>query len=160
MRRFLRILSLSLALVLAVSSFSVAAYAAEEVQVAEPQTLEFEITSEMPDEGYIAVPMSVIDQTFTMTTSHRGADRTYSGTELVYIVTITGADGSDTDNTVVVALHDYNNATAIKADSVNANGSINYFSVPIVTNRVYYFRYTKVSGTTQTLSVRMQITSN
>ena len=161
MKKFLRILSLVLVLALSVSAFSTMAYAAEEAETNEPTVLEFEITSEMPDSGVIAVPLDArsIDQSFNMTTSHRGADRTYSGTTLGYGVTITNADGNACNATVTVALWDYNHGTAIKSSSVNANGSLNYFTCPITAGRVYYFRYTKTSGTAGTLTVRMQIHS-
>ena len=159
--KILRILSLVLVLAMTIGAFGTTAIAAEEAETNEATVLEFEITSEMPDSGVIAVPMDArsIDQSFNMTTSHRGADRTYSGTTLGYGVTITGADGNACDATVTVALWDYNHGTAIKADSVRANGSLYYFTCPITSGRVYYFRYTKTSGTAGTLTVRMQIHS-
>lgn len=159
--KILRILSLLLVLAMTVGAFGTTAIAAEEAETNEATILEFEITSEMPDSGVIAVPMDArsIDQSFNMTTSHRGADRTYSGTTLGYGVTITGADGNACDATVKVELHNYNQATAIQACSVDADGSLNYYTCPITSGRVYYFTYTKTSGTTGTLTVRMQIHS-
>ena len=161
MKKFLRILSLVLVLALSVSAFSTMAYAAEEAETNEPTVLEFEITSEMPDSGVIAVPLDArsIDQSFNMTTSHRGADRTYSGTTLGYGVTITNADGNACNAVVRVELHDYNHSSYIKMNEVAANNSLSYYTCPITSGRVYYFTYTKISGSTGTLRVRMQIHS-
>ena len=160
MKTCMRIQVLILALILALTSFTTVAFAAadtDEGYVVE--TYDFQITSEMVDEnGQVAIPFGLaVDQTFNMSSYHRGADRTYSGTELGYAVTITDANGNAVSDRVIVELHDYNSATAIKASSVNADGSLNYFTVPIVTNRVYYFVYSKVSGTTSTLRVHMRI---
>ena len=159
--KILRILSLLLVLAMTVGAFGTTAIAAEEAETNEATILEFEITSEMPDSGVIAVPMDArsIDQSFNMTTSHRGADRTYSGTTLGYGVTITGADGNACDAVVAVELYDYNHGSYIKRSEVPANNSLNYYTCPITSGRVYYFRYTKISGTTSTLTVRMQIHS-
>lgn len=153
-----KILSLVLAVLMAVSCLSMTVLAAE-VPEENALSYEFEITSEMPDEGYIAVPRAVVDQTFTMTTSHRGADRTYSGSNLEYVVRITDANGNAVNNVVAVALHDYNHTAAIHTNEIQANGGYSYYTLPIVANRVYYFKYTKISGTTRTLRVNMQINS-
>lgn len=168
---FTRFCAFVLAAVLAVSGFTMTAAATEapvvEATVAEntaaenTQTITFQITSE-GDEGVIAVPMSStieVDQTFTMTTSHRGADRTYYGNRMRYVVTITDADGNSVDNAVAVELWDYNHGTPIQSSNVSANGSSYGYTVPITNGRVYYFKYTKISGTTRTLRVRMTINS-
>lgn len=166
--KFNRFLAFVLAAVLAVSGFTMTAAAATPVAEAtaaettaaeNPQTITFQITSE-GDEGIIAVPMSStieVDQTFSMTTSHRGADRTYYGNRMRYVVTITDADGNSVDNAVAVELWDYNHGTAIQSSNVSANGNSYGYTVPITNGQVYYFKYTKISGTTRTLLVHMTI---
>ena len=159
MNKFKRIFCFILAALMAVPCFGMTASAAEVTPAEDTNlTYDFEITSDMPDEGYVVMPLGIdVDQTFTMTSTHRGADRSYAGTTLGYAVTITNADGNATDCVVVVELHDYNQPTAIQASAVNADGSLNYFTCPITANRLYYFYYRKVSGTSTTLRVHMRI---
>ncbi len=124
-------------------------------------TYEMEITPEMAADGdYGIMPLADIDQTFTMTTSHRGADRTYSGNYLKYSVTVTDSNGNAVANTISVQLKDYNHSYPLVDSRVDADGSTNTFSkISITPGRVYYFYYVLTSGTTRTLRVRMQITS-
>ena len=100
--------------------------------------------------------LATIDQTFTMTSYHRGADRTYSTSNLKYMITITDTNGNATSDKVTVSLKDYNSSTISYV--VNADGStFSKNAISIVAGRVYYFTYTN-SGSS-TLSVHMVITS-
>lgn len=158
----MRIFSLFLVVIMTVSCFGMTAvYATAEVSETYTQTLDFEITSESGSEdGYIVMPRA-IDQTFTMTSYHRGADRTYSGSYLTYSVSITDADGNACDNLVKIELFDYNNASARHTSGVQANGNVyGYANIPITSGRVYYFKYTVTSGATRSLRVHMQINSH
>lgn len=178
MKIFKRIISALVAGTLMMCSFSIPTFAAETevtgvVPVAEVvsveegkngeviTTYEMEVTPEMAAEGNVGImPCADIDQSFTMTTSHRGGDRTYSGEYLRYSVTITDANGNAVDNTVSVQLWDYNHSYALKETSVDADGmTVTKNGVDITPNRMYYFKYVLTYGTTRTLRVRMQITS-
>lgn len=159
----MRIFSLFFAVIMLVSCFGMTSVcaAAEEPETYKTleQTLDFEITSES-GEGYVVMPRA-IDQTFTMTSSHRGADRTYSGSYLTYSVSITDANGNACDNLVRIELFDYNNASARHTSGVQANGNFYvYANIPITSGRVYYFRYTVTSGAARTLRVHMQINAH
>lgn len=106
---------------------------------------------------YGIMPLA-IDQTFTMTSSHRGGDRTYSGNKLQFSVSITDANGNAVDNTVSVQLHDYNHSYALISANVTANGSMKTESdISITPGRTYYFYYKVLSGASRTLKVRMII---
>ena len=123
-------------------------------------TYEMEVTPDMVSEGGIAVASTSLDQSFNMTTSHRGADRTYPDNYLNYSITVTDANGNAVDNTISVQLWDYNHSYALTDTRVKADGSTTIIrAVPITANRVYYFRYVLTAGTTRTLRVRMQIYS-
>lgn len=122
-------------------------------------TYEMEITPENANEG-IAIASTSLDQTFNMTTSHRGADRTYPDNYLNYAITVTDVNGNAVDNIIAVQMYDYNHTYPLKDTRVHADGSTTAVrGVSITPNRVYYFRYTLTSGTTRTLRVRMQIYS-
>lgn len=149
-----KMFSLILAVIMAMSCMCMTSFAAEET-TDEPILYSYEVTSDMLEEG-VAVPFA-IDQTFTMTTTHRGADRTYSGNTLRYAVTITDANGNAVDNQVRVDLHDYNSSVALQSCGIDADGYTHVFDVSITSGRVYYFKYTKIAGTTRTLRVNMYI---
>lgn len=124
-------------------------------------TYEMEVTPEMLAEGdYGIMPCADVDQTFTMTTSHRGADRTYSGNYLQYSVTVTDVNGNAVNNSISVQLWDYNHNYPLMDTSVNADGfTVTKSQVSITSGRVYYFKYVLTSGTIRTLRVRMRITA-
>lgn len=100
--------------------------------------------------------LATIDQTFTMTSYHRGADRTYSSSNLRFSITITDTNGNATSDKVSVTLRDYNGYAS--GWVVTANGSIfSKSGISIVAGRVYYFTYSN-SGSS-TLRVNMVIIS-
>lgn len=123
-------------------------------------TYEMEVTPEMLAEGDIAIASTSLDQSFNMTTSHRGADRKYPDNYLSYSITVTDANGNAVDNTISVQLWDYNHSYALVDSRVDADGSTSTISqVSITPNRTYYFKYVLTYGATRTLRVRMQIYS-
>ena len=98
---------------------------------------------------------ALIDDTFTMGATHRGADRTYSTDSLYVRAQITDTSGNAiSGGSVTITLKDYNgNATLW---SVPANGKIYGKTFYIVPNRVYYFTYVRV-GTDKTLLLHIWI---
>lgn len=170
-----KITTLLMAAIMTICSFGTTVMAAEtdNVMMVQPETMklvdveidedgnrtevyEMEIPVEEQGEGAVAF---ALDQSFNMTGSHRGGDRTYSGSRLQYAVTVTGSNGSAVDATVSVQLHDYNHGYALSNANVRADGSTTVVpNVSITPNRVYYFTYAQTSGTIRALTVRMRIT--
>lgn len=123
-------------------------------------TYEMEVTPEMAANGGVAVASTTLDQSFNMTTSHRGADRKYPDNYLSYSITVTDVNGNAVNNTISVQLWDYNHGYALVDTRVDADGSTTTLPrVSITANRTYYFKYVLTAGTTRTLRVRMQIYS-
>lgn len=99
---------------------------------------------------------STIDQTFTMGSYHRGADRTYSTSHLRFIITITDTNGNPTSSTLSLGFQDYNGNSA--GWLFNADGSTySQNNISIVAGRVYYFTY--YNNGSQNLRVNMVIIS-
>jgi len=123
------------------------------------EVYEIDIAQEAAADGeYGIMPLS-LDQSFTMGASHRGADRTYSGTKLQYAVTVTDQYGNAVDNRISVKLYDYNHSFALSNTNVSADGSTTVIpGISIVPGRVYYFQYSRTAGASRTLKVRMRIT--
>ena len=121
-------------------------------------TYEFEVTPEDVDENGIAT--CAIDSSFTMTgTYYRGADRKYNGNYLSYGITVTASDGSAVNKSVSAQLWDYN-GNCLSVSTVTADGSTTIVpSISIVANRMYYFKYYLVTGSTSNLRIRMVIDS-
>lgn len=177
MKFFKRLTATMVAAIMTIGSTALQASAVENEEIAVPAmaeivdvqecedggivtTYEMEVTSEMVAEGGIAVASTSLDQSFNMTTSHRGADRTYPDNYLSYSITVTDANGNAVDNIISVQLWDYNHNYALKDTRVTANGSTTTIpQVSITANRTYYFKYVLTSGTVRTLRVRMQIYS-
>lgn len=178
MKFFKRLTATMVATIMTIGSTALQASAVENEEIAVPAmaeivdvqecedggivtTYEFEVTPEMAAEGdYGIMPCADVDQTFTMTTSHRGGDRQYSGEYLRYSVTVTDSNGNYADNTISVQLWDYNHSYALTDTRVDADGlTVTRNGIDIVPNRMYYFKYVLTYGSTRTLRVRMQITS-
>ncbi len=171
----IRFTSFAMAIMMLVLSIPTVAFAAEndpEQEMAEKvvsveqldngktrTTYEFEVTPDDVDENGVAT--YAIDSSFTMTgTYYRGADRKYNGNYLDYTMIVTASDGSAVDKQVSIQLWDYNHNYSLHTDIVTANGTaVTEFSVPIVANRTYYFKYYLVSGSTSNLKIRMIIDS-
>ncbi len=81
-----------------------------------------------------------VDQTFTMGSYHRGADRSYSASHLRFMITITDTNGNPTSSTLSLGFQDYNgNSRGWLLDADGSTFSQNNMS--IVSGRVYYFTY-------------------
>ena len=99
---------------------------------------------------------ATIDQTFTMGSYHRGADRTYSTSHLRFMITITDTNGNPTSSSLSLTFRDYNgNGMGWLLDADGSTFSKN--NISIVPGRVYYFTYT--NNGSQNLRVHMVITS-
>lgn len=99
---------------------------------------------------------STIDQTFTMGSYHRGADRSYSDSHLRFAITITDTNGNPTSSTLSLGFQDYNGNS--RGWLLNADGStFSQNNISIVAGRVYYFTY--YNNGSQTLRVNMVIIS-
>lgn len=98
---------------------------------------------------------ALVDDTFTMGSTHRGADRTYSTSSLYVRAQITDTSGNAASGgSVTISLNDYNgNFTAW---SVPANGKIYGKTFYIVPGRMYYLTYVRVN-TTKTLKLHIWI---
>ncbi len=173
--RKIRFMSLALAMVMLILSVPTFAHATEinpeqelpenvvsveELDNGKIRTVyEFEVTPESVDDDGIAT--YAIDSSFTMTgTYYRGADRKYSGNYLDYTMIVTSSDGSAVDKQVSIQLWDYNTSHSLQTNIVNANGvAVSLYSIPIVANRTYYFKYYLVSGSSSNLKIRMIIDS-
>ena len=177
MKKFKRFTSILVAGVMMLASTAVQASAIENEETVIPATAEIvdvqtgengetittyemEVTPEMLANGDVAIASTSLDQSFNMTTSHRGADRSYPDNYLSYSITVTDVNGNAVDNTIAVQMYDYNHTYPLKDTRVYADGSTTTVShVAITANRVYYFRYVLTAGITRTLRVRMQIYS-
>ena len=100
MIRFKKTIAFVLAMVMMTYTFSATVFAAEsEEQNEEVMVYEydFEITQEMG--GEVAVfSTSAVDNTFTVTGEHTGSRRTYSGSRMRYVITVTDSNGNRADN--------------------------------------------------------------
>ena len=107
----------------------------------------------------LTASISDLDQTFTMTSYHRGGDRKYSGNRLQYSITVTDVNGNAVNNSIRVKLYDYNHNYALAENTIDADGVRVTHRVSITANRTYYFTYSRISGANRTLKVRVQIKS-
>lgn len=108
---------------------------------------------------YSLIETYTIDFDFIMKVRYyRGVDRKHSGDYLTYTVIITDSNGNPVDKQVSVQLWDYNHSSALYTNVVNANGEVvTIYSIPIVSNRMYYFKYYLVNGSSSNLKIRMII---
>lgn len=147
------------------------AMAAEPETTQETEAIEIDSGYEVYEEEFILEPgdsineddinsavstLSTIDQTFTMGSYHRGADRTYSTSHLKFMITITDTSGNATSSTVSLGFQDYNGNSM--GWLISADGStFSKNAISIVAGRTYYFTYT--NNGSQNLKVHMVITS-
>ena len=160
-----RVSMLIMALVMTVSTMAtVPVMAAEPEDTSASSVTENEYVvdlepGESVDLGSMLEPASTnetIDQTFTMGSYHRGADRTYSNSHLRFMITITDTNGNPTSSTLSLTFQDYNgNGMGWLLDADGSTFSQN--NIPIVAGRVYYFTYT--NNGSQNLQVNMVIIS-
>ena len=172
--------SILMAVIMAMFSFTATAFAAEKpaadaatavVTVDEDvpegaevlEVIDFDVTPDMVDEnGMIAIPASVtsttlVDQSWTFTNYHQGSNRSYAYSTIGFSVRITDSNGSSVSDKISIELHD------------TVGGSVQYFTaygngawygnsnISIVANRQYFFYYDNVSSSTRTMSIHMVI---
>lgn len=178
MKTFKRIQAIFFAIVMAIFSTGTTAFAAEPANP-EPvvngnvvdvnynddgsvkTTYEFEITPDKVNEDGIALLSADVDQTFTMTSSHRGATRSYGGNFLDITVTVTGPNGSSVGTILAIRLYDNNTGRMLTEIQRWADCNLGtYFDIPITRGQPYYFQYLIAYGSQQTVRVHMEITSH
>lgn len=129
---------------------------------------EFEVTPNMINEnGRIQFQLrdgdddddeeeNVIDQWWYFTGYHRGSNRSYNATELMFSAKITDANGNSVGDEVAIDLKDLDDDTqhfTVYAD----NTWYGYGSIAITPNETYYFYYQDVTSSTTQLKIRMVI---
>lgn len=178
MKTLTRIYAMIMAIVLALFSTGTVAFAAEpinETNIAESKivdvtcnddgsvktTYEYEITPDKVNENGIALLSADVNQTFTMTSSHRGSSRSYNGNYLDVITSITDANGNSVGTLLAIRLCDHNTGKNLTEVQCWADGSTNvYYNIPITQGKLYYFQYLVAYGSQQTLRVHMEITAH
>lgn len=146
-----KVSTLIMALVMALSTMATVPVMAAEAQPADESVSTVSETEyvmdlapgESVDIGNIVTRATTayeVDQTFTMGSYHRGGDRSYSGSHLRFMITITDTNGNPTSSTLSLGFQDYNGNSA--GWVFNANGSTySQNNISIVSGRVYYFTY-------------------
>lgn len=175
MKTFKRISAFFLAMIMAVLSMGTTAFAVEpneDTSVVNGNivdvtynddgsietTYELEITQDKENGYGIALLSNPVDQTFTMTDSHRGSTRTYNNNYLDFKVDATDSNGNAVSTILAIQLYSKSN-NLIREEQVWANGnSYSYLNIPITSGSAYYFKYLIAYGTQRTLRVHMVIT--
>lgn len=159
--RFKKTIAFVLAMVMMTCTFSATAFAAESEEQIEEVTVyecDFEITPEMGEKA-VLLSTSAVDNTFTVTGEHTGSTRTYSGSRMRYVITITDSNGRRADNILAVRLYDTNNTLKCE-DQFWADGSSKVIQdIPLTGNKTYYFKYLLAYGTVRPLKVHMVIST-
>lgn len=161
MTKLKKVMAFVLAMVMMTCTFSATVFAAEsENQLQENMMYEcyFEITPNMEGKE-VLLSTSEVDNTFTVTGEHTGKLRTYSGSRMRYVITITDSNGNRADNILAVRLYDSND-TLKSEDQFWADGSVNVIQdIPLTGNKTYYFKYLLAYGTVRPLKVHMVIST-
>lgn len=177
MKTFKRIQAFLLAMVLAIFSTGTTAFAAEtnensnidsnivDVTINEngyvETTYEFEVTPDKMDSNGIALLSADVDQSFTMTSSHRGSSRSYSGRFLNVTMSATDTNGNAVNTILAARFCDHNTEDTLFELQCSANGQPrNLYDFSITSGKLYYFQYLIAYGTQQTIRVHMVITSH
>lgn len=151
MKAMRKIQAIMLAIVIAVCSFSVTAFAEE----ATPSEVKVTQVISADGNGTVVMPTS-INQTFNFTGYHRGADRSYSNSNLFFYIKVTDSNGTTPGDRIAVVLHDYNNNTQIF--TAYADGTwYGYNLISVIPGKLYYFTYENLTSSTRSMTVTMQI---
>lgn len=167
--------SILMAVIMAMFSLPMAAFAAEDTAAEAATTavvedvpegaevlevIDLEVT---PDEnGMIAIPASItsttlVDQSWTFTNYHQGSNRSYAYSTIGFRVQITASNGTAVSDEVSIQLHD------------TYTGDVQYFTaygngvwysnnnISIVSGRQYYFYYKNLSSSSRTMKIHMVI---
>lgn len=171
--------SILMAVIMAMFSFTATAFAAEpaaDAAVAEvieeadlPEGAEvldvitIDVTPDMVDEnGTIAIPASVtsttlVDQTWTWTNYHQGSSRSYGYSTIGFKAQITASNGTAVSDEISIQLHDTTNGATQYFTAYANGGWYGYSNISIVSGRQYYFYYNNLSSSTRTMKIRMVI---
>lgn len=169
--------SILMAVIMAMFSFPMAAFAAEEsaadaavVEEADLpegaemlEVIDIDVTPDMVDEnGMIAVPTSItsttlVDQTWTWTNYHQGSNRSYSYSTIGFKCQITDSNGNAVSDEISVELHDTVSGSVNYYTAYANGGWYGYGSISIVSGRQYYFYYDNLSSSTRSMKIRMVI---
>lgn len=124
-------------------------------------TYEFEITPDEVNENGIALLSANVDQTFTMTTSHRGSSRSYEGCKLNITMSATDTNGNAVNTILAARLCDHATESNLVEIQCSANGQpVHLYDFNITPGKLYYVQYLVAYGTQQTLRVHMKIISH
>ena len=169
--------SILMAVIMAMFSFPMAAFAAEEpaadaavVEEADLpegaevlEVIDIDVTPDMVDEnGLIDVTdaiksVTLVDQTWTWTNYHQGSNRSYNYSTIGFKAKISDSNGNAVGDTISVELHDTTNG-ATQYFTVYADNNWAYNNnISIVSGRQYYFYYDNLSSSTRSMKIRMVI---
>ncbi len=124
-------------------------------------TYEFKVTPDKVNENGVALLYADVDQTFNMTTSHRGASRSYEGSKLNVTMSATDINGCTVNTILAARLYDHNTGSKLTEIQCTANGQpVHLYDFSITSGKLYYFQYLVAYGTQQTLRVHMTIISH
>lgn len=178
MKTLTRIYVMIMAMVLALFSTGTIAFAAEpinETDIVESKlvditynddgsvetTYEYEITPDKVSEEGIALLSADVDQTFTMTSSHRGASRSYGGNKLNISMSATDSRGSAVNTVLAAQLREHYTEDFVTELQCSANGQpVHLYDINITSGKLYYIQYLIAYGTQKTVKVHMVITSH
>lgn len=139
--------------VLLISTINTPVLAAETKQVI--YDYQFDITPDMVSEdGSVIIPLSdaAIDQTFSMTSSHTGSTRRYTGNHLSYGAQISGAPGN-----ILAVQFFHSSGTKVAEEQFWCNGEYHSGYIPIVSGNSYYIKYLLAYGTPTPITVHMYL---
>lgn len=178
MKTLTRIQAMFMAIVLTLFSTGTVAFAAEptnEANIIESNiidvtynddgstetTYEFEITPDKVNEEGIALLSADVDQTFTMTSSHRGASRSYGGNKLNISMSATDSKGNAVNTILAAQLREHYTEDFLCELQCSANGQpVHRYDINITSGKLYYIQYLIAYGTQKTVKVHMVITSH
>lgn len=139
--------------VLLIGTINTPVLAAETKQVI--YDYQFDITPDMVSEdGSVIIPLSdaAIDQTFSMTSSHTGSTRRYTGNHLSYGAQISGAPGN-----ILAVQFFHSSGTKVAEEQFWCNGEYHSGYIPIVSGNSYYIKYLLAYGTPTPITVHMYL---
>lgn len=150
MKTFKRIQAMFLAVVMAVMTIgATTAFAAE-------SSVHTELSSQAVSPASI---VTIVNQSFDMTGSHRGATRTYNYSGIGFTCQFTDQNGKQLSDGTILAVRLYNASTGeLVREWQSSNGAIIVASPTLSINKGgrYYFQYMVAYGT-QNLNIRMHI---
>ncbi len=124
-------------------------------------TYDFEITPDKVNENGITLLSTDVDQTFIMTSYHRGSNRAYEGCKLNVTMSATDTNGNAVNTILAARLYEHNTESKLIEIQCSANGQpVHLYDFNITSGKLYYFQYLVAYGMQQTLRVHMKIISH